>query len=184
MRFWGPAVVTGAFLFPFTLFAQHTAAPAPSHVAPTHITPIHVTPTISHVSSVPSAVSHVSSNPSSRTSGAASPTAARGSHTTPKNARDPKAATVKERELSKSVRNTRSEKRGSFSLLSKREPLQGDLRTKCKRGHCSTKDSVARNQSVSPAPADTAPSEAHLGCVVVALANPAVPCNVFSPCCP
>jgi hypothetical protein len=164
-------VVTAGMLFipsPVTLCAQHTASPAPAHVAPI----------VSHVST-PAPSSHVTSTPTTRTPGATSPSSghaiARANHV-------PKAPTVKNGEMAKSVTNTKPEKRGLFSLLRRRQPLQADLRTKCKKSQCSINHPIAQNQTV--AAAVPVPSEARLGCNVVPVPDPAIPCNVLSPCCP
>ncbi len=167
MQLWNFALVTGAFLFPTALFAQHTAAAAPSHVSPT----------VTHVSSTPSAVPHVSSNPSTRISGATSPTGSRGLQATARTARDPKATSAKDKEQPHSVAS--SERRGLFAFLRGRKPSPADLRNNCKHGRCETNNSIAKTQG-----ATLAPFEAHVGCTVVPVLNPAVPCNPFSPCCP
>jgi hypothetical protein len=167
MRFWGPAVVTGAFLFPTALFAQHTAAAAPSHL----------TPTVAHVSSTPSAVPHVSSNPSTRISGATSPSGARGLQATARTARDPKAPSAKDKEQPRSVAS--SERRGLFAFLRGRKPGPAGLRSNCRHGRCATNNSIAKTQG-----ATLAPFEARRGCTVVPVSNPALPCSPLSPCCP
>jgi hypothetical protein len=174
MRLWGLAAVTGVFLFPFALLAQHTAAPLPSHISPA----------VSHVSSGTSAGIHTSSVPSSRTLGATPATRAQGSHAHAQTARDPKATGMKEKGVSQSDANSSSERRGLFSLLRKRVAGQGS-QSKCKHGRCSDNGTatarVAATAEGAPAPE---PFKARLGCTVVAVNNPAVPCNPMAPCCP
>jgi hypothetical protein len=175
MQLWGLAILTGGVLFPFALLAQHTAAPIPSHVSPA----------VSHVSSGPSARIHPSSGPSSRTLGGTPASRAQGSHTNAQTARNQKATGVKETGVSQSVRNSSSERRGLFSLLRKRGPGQGGSQSRCKHGRCSNNgtatDRVAATAEIVPAPE---PSKTRLGCTVVAVNNPAVPCNPMAPCCP
>jgi len=185
MRLWGLAVVTGGFLFPFALFAQHTAAPIPSHISPpvSHVPsgPSHASPAVSHVSSGPPAGIHTSSVPSSRTPA----TRAQGSHAHAQTARDLKATGLKEKGASQSVASSSSERRGLFSLLRRRVPGQEGSQSKCKHGGCSDNGTatarVAPTAEVAPAPE---PSKARSGCTVVAVNNPAVPCNLMAPCCP
>lgn len=175
MRLWGLAVVTGGFLFPFVLLAQHTAAPIPSHVSPP----------VSHVTPGPSAGIHTSSVPSSRTLGATPATRAQGSNAHAQTARDLKATGVREKGVSQSVASSSSERRGLFSLLRRRVPVQEGSQNKCKHGRCSDNGiataRVTPTAEVAPAPE---PSRARSGCTVLAVNNPAVPCNPMAPCCP
>ena len=170
MRLRGLAVVTGGFLFPFALLAQHTTAPIPSHVSPA----------VSHVSSAPSAGIHASSVPSSRTQGATPATRAQGSYAHAQKARNPKATGVKEKGVSQSVASSSSGRGGLFSRLRKRLPGR-----QCKHARCSDNRTatarVAATAEINPA---AEPSKARLSCTVVAVNNPAVPCNPMAPCCP
>lgn len=174
MRLWGLAVAAGQFLFPFALLAQHTAAPAPSHVSPA----------VSHVSSSPSAGIHTSSIPSSLSVGARPATRAEGLHTYAQTARAPKATRVKDKGLSQSVANSSSERRGLFHFLRRRGPAQAGLQSRCKHGRCSINNASSPTRVAATAKVAPGRFEARSGCTVVPTANPAVPCNALAPCCP
>ena len=175
MRLGGLALIIGGAAFPFALLAQHAAAPIPSHVSPP----------VSHVSSGPSAGIHTSSTPSSRAPAATSATRAQASHAHVQTARDPIATGVKEKGVPHSVAHPSPESRGLFSLFRRHGPGQEGSQSKCKHGRCSDNcTSTARvpaTAKVAPAPE---PSKARLGCRVVAVNNPTVPCNPMAPCCP
>lgn len=171
MRFWAFALAVEAFLFPLALVAQHTAAPAGSHGSPAG----------SHASATASSGAHVSSIPSSHTHGAGSANGAQALHPPAGSTRSPKTTSVKDREMSKSVTKSKPERRGLFSFLRKRQPIQPDLQEKCKPGHCSTNNTIAPTQLVAPVPSQV---HARLGCTVVPGANPGIPCNPLAPCCP
>ena len=174
MRLWGLVVVTGGFLFPFSLLAQHAASPASSHVSPA----------VSHVSSGPSAGIRTSSIPSSRNLGATPANRAQGLHTYAQTARAPKATSMKDKGLSQSVANSGSERRGLFSFLRRRGSVQAGLQSKCKHGRCSIDNASSATRVAATAEVAPGRSEARSGCTVVPIANPGVPCNVLAPCCP
>lgn len=164
MQFWRLVVVTGTFLLPSSLLAQHAVAPAPP---------------VSHISSTPSAGIHSSSVPTSRTPGATSVAGGQGSHTAAQPAHDPKATSVKFEEVSHAASTSSSERRGLFSFLRKRGPIPSNSGNNCKNGQCSAKNSTPAANLVAPAH-----TEARLGCYVVPVNNPAIPCNSLTPCCP
>jgi hypothetical protein len=169
MRHWGLAVANAAFLAPLALFAQHTSPPAPSHASAT----------VSHISSTPSAGIHGSGSASSRTHGAASSTGTPGSRTGARTTRASQASSVKDKEPTKSLVKSSSERHGLFSFLRRHQPVQADMRNKRKRGRVSASNSIAPTQRAA-----VAPTEARLGCTVVPVDKPGVPCNALSPCCP
>lgn len=174
MRLRGLAVVTGGILFPFILLAQHTVAPAPVPA------PVHVSPPVVHVPAAPSAGIHTSTIPPARTPGATPATGTQSSHTHAGTARDPQATRVRDKVASQSVANSSYERRGIFSLLRRHGPLQEGLQSNCKHGRCSS-----NGTSFAPvAVAEVGPAKARLGCTVVSVNDPAVPCNPLAPCCP
>lgn len=165
MRLWAVATVAGAFLLPLALLAQHAAAPAPAHIAQT----------VTHTSATPSVAARVSSIPSTRVSSGTSPTSSHGFHGTGRT-NDPRGTIAKDDKQPKPVSNAKPEKRGFFSLLRKRQHSQTDLRNRRKRNPSSASNSLAQDQTVVP--------PKRLGCRVVPVPNPGVPCNMLSPCCP
>jgi len=172
MRFSGLVGIIGGLQFPFALFAQHTAPPAPSHVGPA----------VGNFSSGLSGGLHTSNTPPSRVPAAGSATGSQRFHTDAKTTANSKATVMQGVEVKKSS----PERRGPFSFLGRREPTsQADLRNKCTHGRCSTKNTTTpvrvRTRLAAVAPA---PSEARRGCMVVPVTNPAVPCNLLAPCCP
>lgn len=168
MKLWSLALAAGTLL-PSALVAQHTVAPAPPVVA-----------AVSHVSSpTPSASIHASSVPSSRTPGAPSLAGGQGTHTTSQPARDQQATSVKFDERSHAAAKSTFERRGLLSFLRKREPISSDSRNNCKNGSCLAKRTMPPVPSAAPAR-----TEARIGCNVVPVNNPGVPCNPLAPCCP
>jgi hypothetical protein len=145
MRIWGLAVLTGGFLFPLALFAQHLPTPTPS--------PAHVTAPVTHVSSPSSTGVRASSASQSRIPAASA------------------------------ASSSNTQIRGPFSFLRRHEPISAASQSKCKDAHCSTNNTTAPTP-MAHAAAHPAPVAANVGCRIVPVNNPAVPCNALAPCCP
>ena len=163
MRLLSLGAGTVIFLVPLAVFAQHSAAP------------VHVTPISSHITS-PSASVHSSGISSSRSGGTISRTGPQGSPA-PKGKHELNTARADDSNLSKSSSDSLAQKPGVFSFLHKRP-------NRCTHGACKAAPSPSKTL-FRPAPAITPIAfERPVGCTIVPVFNPGIPCNPYAPCCP
>jgi hypothetical protein len=164
MRFSGLVPAAMVFLVPLAGFAQHASAPTPS-----------ITSVSSHVSSAPMASSHSSSASSVHSVGVTSAASTQRSHSAAMANRYTNASKSSHENLSKFSQNPRPQRMGFFAFIHRRQD-------KCRNGSCG--QSPTRNLTSEVHAFTPIPSEALLGCRVVPVANSAIPCNAFAPCCP
>lgn len=164
MRLFGLVAAPAVFLLPLTVFAQHSAAPAsvPSIPIASHtlsaISPVTHSPVIAHSPGTTSGTG----TQGPRAVALRSSSKLNGSH-------------ADDRSLLKPSTNSRPQKAGFFSFIHRRP-------NKCRHGSCAASPSSSLiTQSYAFPRMD---SEVRVGCRVVPIANPAIPCNMFSPCCP
>lgn len=152
------------FLGPLTVLAQHAVAPTPAPSIPIASHTPSVIPPVTHSSSIPHGpgTTSLTGAQGARAVALRSSSKLDGSH-------------ANDRGSLKSSPNSQPQKVGVFSFLH-RQP------GKCKRGSCAAppvNSLISQNYSFPPAEA-----EGRLSCRVFPVANPAIPCNMFFPCCP
>lgn len=164
MRLLGLVAAAIVSLAPLTVFAQHFTATAPA-------------PSIPIASHIPAAISPVTHSPSiTHTPGATSLPSAQG----------PRAVALRSSsKLDGSHANDRSPLKSSTNSEPQRARLLSFLHRRpdrCKHNSCVPPPvNSPISLSYSFPPADSA---LRAGCRVVPIANPAIPCNMFFPCCP
>jgi hypothetical protein len=164
MRLLGLVAVPAVFLLPLSVFAQHSAAPAS-------------VPSIPIASHTPAAISPVTHSPGiPHSPGTISGTGAQGPRAVAlRSSSKLDGSHANDRSQLQPSTNSRPQKAGFLSFLHWRPD-------KCRHGSCAPPPSSGLiSQSYAFPPVD---SEVRVGCRVVPIANPAIPCNMFSPCCP
>jgi hypothetical protein len=158
-------VAAAVFVVPVALFAQHsTAAPTPSIAAPIAV----------HISSPPppaAAGIHSFNTTPAHSPGVTSP-AGTGIHELARTSSKVSGQRASDHGSSASSANSQSAKPGIFAFLHRHKPIK-------RNAGAPTPSTTLIHPAVAPLA-----SEKNVGCTVVAVPNPGIPCNMYSPCCP
>jgi hypothetical protein len=159
MRLSGLAATAAILLLPLGVLAQHSTPP-PSPVG--------------HMSPMPPPAIHSPSVSAPHTSVTTTHPGTQGVHVVAKTNHQPSAARANEKIVSQPGAKSQPAQQGLFSFLRRHKP------DKCRTGSCAPSSSTRLTSQVVP----SFPPISGLSCTVVAVPNPAIPCNMYAPCCP
>jgi hypothetical protein len=163
MRLSGLSATATILLLPLAVFAQQSTPPPSPAIS-----------TVSHISPVSPPAIHSSIVSAPHTPVTTTQPGAQGVRVVAKTSHRPSAPPSNEKVASQSGANSQPENKGPFSFLRWYKP------DKCRSGSCAPSPSPRLTSQTVP----SFPPVTGLSCTVVALPNPAIPCNMYAPCCP